>query len=193
VSPTPRSARTGRLRPRIVRRRLVGAALDNTVFPGDIAAGVTELDSFSVLPFEFGDGRFAQVAGMRFTWDAAAPAGARVTEIVLDSGEVIVSGGAVQAGPPIGVATIDLSANGGDDDPLAGTPFVRSTVRISRPCSTTSPRRRPRGASAGSSRPTATRRSPHRGTARASPASTDATPHRPGRAPGRCDGLGWRA
>jgi 2',3'-cyclic-nucleotide 2'-phosphodiesterase (5'-nucleotidase family) len=131
-----------------------GGIRNNDVFPADLASGVTELDTFRVLPFsnfvaivpdvsratltailenavsrvEFVDGRFAQVAGLRFTWDAAAPAGSRVTEVVLDDGTAIVSGGAVVDGPPVSVATIDFLVNGGDDYPFGAPSFARSTV-----------------------------------------------------------------
>jgi 5'-nucleotidase len=131
-----------------------GGIRNNDVFPADLASGFTELDTFRVLPFsnfvaivpdvsretlkallenavsrvELVDGRFAQVAGLRFTWNAAAAPGSRVTEVVLDSGEAIVSGGAVVPGPAISVATIDFLVNGGDEYPFGAPPFERSTV-----------------------------------------------------------------
>jgi 5'-nucleotidase len=131
-----------------------GGIRNHDVFPADLASGFTELDTFRVLPFsnfvaivpdvsretlkallenavsrvELVDGRFAQVAGLRFTWNAAAAPGSRVTEVVLDSGEAIVSGGAVVPGPAISVATIDFLVNGGDEYPFGAPPFERSTV-----------------------------------------------------------------
>ena len=82
------------------------------------------------------DGRFAQVAGFRFTYDATQPAqvvddagtvltpGSRVRSVVLDDGTVIVQDGAVVAGPGISVATNDFSARGGDQYPFRGLPFT---------------------------------------------------------------------
>jgi 2',3'-cyclic-nucleotide 2'-phosphodiesterase (5'-nucleotidase family) len=82
------------------------------------------------------DGRFAQVAGFGFTYDAAGTAqvvnndgivltpGNRVKEVVLDDGTVIVSGGAVVPGPGVHVATNDFSARGGDQYPFRGAPFT---------------------------------------------------------------------
>jgi 2',3'-cyclic-nucleotide 2'-phosphodiesterase (5'-nucleotidase family) len=81
------------------------------------------------------DGRFAQVAGFGFTYDAAGTAqvvnndgivltpGNRVKEVVLDDGTVIVSGGTVVPGPGVHVATNDFSARGGDQYPFRGAPF----------------------------------------------------------------------
>jgi len=82
------------------------------------------------------DGRFAQVAGFGFTYDAAGTAqvvnndgivltpGNRVKEVVLDDGTVIVSGGAAVPGPGVHVATNDFSARGGDQYPFRGAPFT---------------------------------------------------------------------
>src|ERR687891_135655 len=84
-----------------------------------------------------GGGRFAQVGGFRFTWDAAGTAqtldeggnvvtpGTRVREVVLDDGTVVVSGGVVApAAAPIDVATIDFLARGGDQYPFRGLAFT---------------------------------------------------------------------
>ena len=82
------------------------------------------------------DGRFAQVAGLRFTFDSTRTAqitatdgtittpGDRVRSVVLDDGTVIVSDGAVVAGDPIDVATIDFLARGGDQYSFIGLPFT---------------------------------------------------------------------
>lgn len=85
----------------------------------------------------FRDGRFAQVAGFSFTYDAAGTAqiidaatgavatpGTRVREVVLDDGTPIVVGGVVQPGPALNVATIDFLAKGGDQYPYRGAPFT---------------------------------------------------------------------
>jgi 2',3'-cyclic-nucleotide 2'-phosphodiesterase (5'-nucleotidase family) len=135
-----------------------GGIRNDSVIP---AGPVTELDTFDIAPFsnfvavvpdvpraQFkeilenavsrvpADGRFAQVAGFRFTYDAAATAqvvtndgtvttpGSRVLEVVLDDGTVIVTGGQVVAGAPIAVATNDFSARGGDQYPFRGLPFT---------------------------------------------------------------------
>lgn len=123
---------------------------------------VTELNTFSILPFanfvcvvedisplkfkqilenavsrvEFGDGRFAQVAGFRFTWDPTGirqiinaqgqitQQGTRVREAVLDDGTVIIQNGAIVPGAPnIAMATIDFLARGGDQYPFGNLPF----------------------------------------------------------------------
>ncbi|WP_300015743.1 5'-nucleotidase C-terminal domain-containing protein [Pseudonocardia sp.] len=135
-----------------------GGIRNDAVIP---AGPITELDTFDIAPFsnfvsvvpdvpraQFkeilenavsnvpADGRFAQVAGFRFTYDAAAPAqvvtddgtvttpGSRVLEVVLDDGTVIVTGGQVVDGAPISVATNDFSARGGDQYPFRGMPFT---------------------------------------------------------------------
>lgn len=137
-----------------------GGIRNNAIIPpGDI----TELDTFDIAPFpnfvsvvpavpaaqfkeilenavsrvEFGDGRFAQVAGFTFTWDATGTAqildaegnvvtpGARVREVHLDDGAALVTGGAVVSGAPaVDVATIDFLARGGDQYPFRGADFT---------------------------------------------------------------------
>jgi 5'-nucleotidase len=141
-----------------------GGIRNNSLIP---AGQVTELDTFAVAPFpnfvavvpdvpraQFkellenavsripaADGRFAQVAGFRFTYDAAATAqvtaedgtvtapGSRVREVVLDDGTVLVADGAVVDGPGVSVATNDFSARGGDSWPFRGLAFT--TVGVS--------------------------------------------------------------
>jgi 5'-nucleotidase len=137
-----------------------GGIRNNNVIP---AGPISELDTFSMLPFanficvvedipatqfkeilenavsrvEFGDGRFAQVAGLRFTWDAAGTPqvldaagnvvtpGTRVRQVTLDDGTPIVSNGVVVVGAPsLDIATIDFSARGGDQWPFRGAPFT---------------------------------------------------------------------
>jgi 5'-nucleotidase len=84
-----------------------------------------------------GTGRFAQVSGFTFTFDttgtpmlidfvtgAVLQAGTRVTEVTLDDGTVIVSGGVVLGGLDLTVATIDFLARGGDQYPYGGAPFT---------------------------------------------------------------------
>ena len=136
-----------------------GGIRNNSLIP---AGPVSELDTFSIAAFSnfvsvvpdvpraqfkeilenavsrvpVADGRFAQVAGFRFTYDATQPAqvvddagtvltpGSRVRSVVLDDGTVIVQDGAVVAGPGISVATNDFSARGGDQYPFRGLPFT---------------------------------------------------------------------
>jgi 5'-nucleotidase len=90
----------------------------------------------AVSAVEFGSGRFAQVSGFSFSWDPAGTAqvldndgnvvtpGTRVADVKLDDGTVIVSAGAVVAGPALNIATIDFLARGGDQYPYRGAPFT---------------------------------------------------------------------
>jgi 5'-nucleotidase len=83
-----------------------------------------------------GTGRFAQVSGFSYEWSGSGTAqvldddgnvvvpGTRVQEVVLDGGTVIVTGGAVVAGPDLVVATIDFLAQGGDQYPYRDAPFT---------------------------------------------------------------------
>ena len=136
-----------------------GGIRNDSIIP---AGNITELDTFSIVPFpnfvsvvenisreqfkeilenavsrvEFGDGRFAQIAGFSYEWDPAGTPqlldedgnvtqpGTRVREVVLDDGEVIVTGGVVVAGGGRTVATIDFLARGGDQYPFRGAPFT---------------------------------------------------------------------
>ena len=71
-----------------------------------------------------GNGRFAQVAGFRFTYSVAANPGARVIDIVLDDGTVLVDDGIViDPQLTIPAATIDFLCRGGDEYPLQGLTF----------------------------------------------------------------------
>jgi len=135
-----------------------GIRNDSLIGPGDIS----ELDTFDIAPFsnfvvlipnipreqfkeilenavsrvEFGDGRFAQISGFSFTWDATGTGqvldadgnvttpGTRVQEVALDDSTVIVTGGAVVAGPALNIATIDFLAKGGDQYPYRGAAFT---------------------------------------------------------------------
>jgi 5'-nucleotidase len=83
-----------------------------------------------------GTGRFAQISGFSFVWDAngtaqvlnpdgtVATLGTRVQSIVLDDGTAIVNSGSVVPGPDLTVATIDFLARGGDQYPFRGEPFT---------------------------------------------------------------------
>jgi 2',3'-cyclic-nucleotide 2'-phosphodiesterase (5'-nucleotidase family) len=137
-----------------------GGIRSDTIIP---AGDISELDTFDMVPFpnfvsivesippqqfkeimenavsrvEFGDGRFAQISGFRFTWDALGipqeldedgnveVPGTRIRELVLDDGTVIVEGGEVDPdAPAVDVATIDFLARGGDQYPFRGAPFT---------------------------------------------------------------------
>jgi 5'-nucleotidase len=83
-----------------------------------------------------GTGRFAQVAGFTYVYDAAGTAqeldadgnvtvaGSRVQSVVLDDGTAIVSGGTVVPGPTIDIAITDFLARGGDQYPFRGASFT---------------------------------------------------------------------
>lgn len=137
-----------------------GGIRNNNLLP---AGDLSELDTFSVLPFanfvsvvpgispaqfkellenavsrvEFGDGRFAQIAGFRLVYDPAGTpqlldldgnvtqAGTRVRRVELANGGLLVDNGAVVPGAPaIGVATIDFLARGGDQYPFRDAAFT---------------------------------------------------------------------
>lgn len=135
-----------------------GIRNDNVIAAGDL----TELDTFSMVPFpnfvsvvedipraqfkeilenavsrvEFGDGRFAQIAGFSFSWDPTGVGqvldadgnvttpGTRVRNAALDDGTVLIADGSVVPGPDLTVATIDFLARGGDQYPFRGAPFT---------------------------------------------------------------------
>jgi 5'-nucleotidase len=83
-----------------------------------------------------GTGRFAQISGFSLVWSGSGTAqvlnpdgtvavpGTRIQEVMLDDGTVIVTGGAIVAGPDLTVATIDFLARGGDEYPYRGAPFI---------------------------------------------------------------------
>jgi 5'-nucleotidase/UDP-sugar diphosphatase len=138
-----------------------GGIRNDSIIP---AGPVTELDTFDMVPFPnfvtilentprdqfkeilenavssvdtgIGTGRFAQIAGFRFTWDATGTAqvldgegnvvtpGTRVQEATLDDETLVISGGVVVPGPDLTIATIDFLAKGGDQYPYRGAPFV---------------------------------------------------------------------
>ena len=132
---------------------------DSVIPPGNIS----ELDTFQILPFpnvvaivpnipatqlkeilenavsqvEILDGRFAQVAGVHFTWDRSGTAqqldangnvvrsGTRIREIVLNDGTVIVNGGTVVTGArTVTIAITTFLATGGDEYPFRGIHFA---------------------------------------------------------------------
>ena len=115
------------------------------------AGDITELDTFTWLPFSnftavvegverstlkailehvssdapaVAQGKFAQIGGFRYTYDADGAAGSRVRNVTLDDGTVIVQNGSVVAGPALTVATIDFLARGGDGYPFGPVDFT---------------------------------------------------------------------
>ncbi len=100
------------------------------------AVACTQANDIVVNP-NCGSGRFAQISGFSFEWSAAGigqilddagnvtTPGTRVVEVALDDGTVIVTGGTVVPGAPIQIATIDFLANGGDQYPYRGAPFIQ--------------------------------------------------------------------
>jgi 5'-nucleotidase len=125
-----------------------GIRNDSVIPPGP----VTKLDTFDIVPFnnvlvvvedvppeqvkvllenavsrvEGSDGRFAQIAGLKFVYDpegtaqliedkAVVTPGTRVLFVELSDGTVLVSNGEVTEGAPhITVASVDFLVNGGD-------------------------------------------------------------------------------
>ena len=76
-------------------------------------------------------GRFAQVAGFRFTFDPDAAAFDRIVDVTLDGGTVLVEDGQIAAGAEnflIDVATVDFLAGGGDGYPLADLTAIGTGV-----------------------------------------------------------------
>jgi 5'-nucleotidase len=84
------------------------------------------------------DGRWAHVAGCRFTYDPTRTAqildasgdvvtpGDRVRELVLEDGRVLIQNGSVvESAVGVTVASIDFLFNGGDQYPYRGAPFTR--------------------------------------------------------------------
>ncbi|MGH2776281.1 MAG: bifunctional metallophosphatase/5'-nucleotidase [Actinomycetota bacterium] len=112
---------------------------------------ITELDTFTWLPFSnftavvegverstlkailehvatdapaVAQGKFAQIGGFRYTYDADGAAGSRIRNVTLDDGTAIVQNGSVIAGPALTVATIDFLARGGDGYPFGPVDFT---------------------------------------------------------------------
>jgi 5'-nucleotidase len=137
-----------------------GGIRNNTLISG---GPITEFDTFSIAPFsnlvavapdippdqfkeimenavsavETADGRFAQIAGFKLSYDPAGTPqvldengnvttpGARVREIILDDGTVIVQDGVVvEDAPSVNIATIDFLARNGDQYPFRDASFT---------------------------------------------------------------------
>ena len=137
----------GVLVPDIALQNGGGIRNDLVIPPGDI----TELDTFTWLPFSnfvsvvenverqtlldilehvvitapaTPQGRFAQIAGFKYSYDPDAPEGAKVIDAELDDGTALVQGGEVVPGPALTVATIDFLARGGDGYPFGDVEFT---------------------------------------------------------------------
>jgi 5'-nucleotidase len=64
-------------------------------------------------PENEGTGRFAQVAGLRYTWNPAQPAGSRIVSVEIENEDGSYS--AIDLGANYKVASNDFVRNGGDD------------------------------------------------------------------------------
>jgi len=137
-----------------IRTNIASSA--GTVLPANVSVG----DTFNVLPFTnlvkrapsmnaaqlkdllehayalngpngAFDGRYAQVSGIKVTYDttktarasaataASVGTGSRIQRVVLDDGTVLVDNGIVVSNRTFSFATIDFTANGGDGYPFA--------------------------------------------------------------------------
>ena len=95
----------------------------------------------SVSQVENNSGRFAQIAGFTMVWDPAGTpqilgvddtvsvAGSRIRELRLNDGTLLVTQGEVVPGENlINIATLDFMAQGGDQTPYRGAPFINLGV-----------------------------------------------------------------
>jgi 5'-nucleotidase len=97
--------------------------VDRVVFRDLLENAVSRVDAFGN-PSGSGTGRFAQVAGLTMIYDSSLPAGARISDVLLDDGTPLVIGGVVQPGPGINVAIVDFLARGGDEYDFGGASFT---------------------------------------------------------------------
>lgn len=76
---------------------------------------------------EFIDGRFAQIAGLEFTYNPLLPAGDRVLQAQIEAtGQLLIANGqAVLGAPLIDIITTDFLFNGGDSYNFSGLTFTR--------------------------------------------------------------------
>ncbi len=89
------------------------------------AAQLKALLENAVSKVEQVSGRFAQVAGMCFTYDPGVAPGSRVRDVWLDDGNFIVQGGMiVDPAVTLDIATIDFLARGGDSYDWGGASFT---------------------------------------------------------------------
>jgi 2',3'-cyclic-nucleotide 2'-phosphodiesterase (5'-nucleotidase family) len=111
-----------------------------TIVPDISREQFKEILENAVSRIEFVDGRFAQISGFALEYDptgtpqlldaagTVSQVGSRVLNIELADGTQLVVEGAVQAGDPITIATIDFLAGGGDQYPFRGAPFAKLGV-----------------------------------------------------------------
>jgi 5'-nucleotidase len=127
----------------------------NAVIPaaGTAADNISKKTTFDVLPFfnnlgivrdvdsarllillenavsrvEFTDGRFAQISGLKFTYDPTLPVGDRIIDVLLEENGVLYvnDGIANPFAPMIDLATTDFLFNGGDSYNFSGLAFDR--------------------------------------------------------------------
>ena len=76
---------------------------------------------------EFVDGRFAQISGLKFTYDPTLPVGDRIIDVLLEeTGVLYVNDGVANPlAPVIDLATTDFLFNGGDSYNFSGLAFDR--------------------------------------------------------------------
>ncbi|MDE0169297.1 MAG: 5'-nucleotidase C-terminal domain-containing protein [bacterium] len=127
----------------------IATTWDIAPFDSFVAVGYVPREVFLVLLEQALDrvpdagDHFPQISGFRVKYDPAAAAreiardrdcslvgdpGARVQDVVLDDGTVIVANGEVVPGAPVVIATLDFLALGGECYPLAGLPFTNLGV-----------------------------------------------------------------
>ncbi|WP_336922460.1 bifunctional metallophosphatase/5'-nucleotidase [Aquipuribacter sp. SD81] len=106
------------------------AAFSNfvSVAPEYTAAQLKQLLETGAASYPAANGAFVQIAGASYTIDASRPAGDRITELTLDDGTEIISGGVVlDPTSTYAVASNDFSLAGGDGYPAVD--FVRLGVQ----------------------------------------------------------------
>lgn len=107
-----------------------------TVIPEIPRAQFKEILENAVSRVEFVSGRFAQIAGARFSYDLNGTPqeldedgnvlveGTRVVDIILEDGTILCEGGMLVEGADLTIATIDFLARGGDQYPYRGAEFT---------------------------------------------------------------------
>jgi 5'-nucleotidase len=120
-----------------------------TLVPNVSASHLKVILENSVSRVSTADGRFPHISGMRIVWDASrtpqilagstppytiTQPGARIRDVILDDGRVLVANGEVLPfAPSVNVATIDfLAVQGGDQYPFNNLPFLRLGVTYQR-------------------------------------------------------------
>ncbi len=90
-----------------------------TVIPDITPTLLKQILEHSVSNIANNDGRFAQVSGIKYSFNASLPVGSRVLDVILDFGGenpiLMIDDGVIQAGAVnVDLATIDFLASGGD-------------------------------------------------------------------------------